>query len=68
MAIEFLAIVEEKLFSLLDGFVREDSDSVISIHHQDLNIAVRARTVVCEPDLPSKPEKVCVINNLFDRH
>ena len=33
MAIEFLAIVEEKLFSLLDGFVCEDSDSVISIHH-----------------------------------
>ena len=63
MAIEFLAVVEEKLFSLFDRFVREYSDSVISIHHQDLHITVRTRTVVGEPDLSSKPGRVCVINN-----
>ena len=51
-------VVEEELVARLDGPLGEDADSVVSVHHHHLGVAVGVDGVVGEPDLVPLPRRV----------
>merc|ERR1740128_1239210 len=53
-----LAVVEEELFPDLDAAVGVDSNPVVSVDEQDLDLTVGLRGVIGKPDMTSHPRRV----------
>ena len=53
---KFLAIIEEKFLSLLDVLVGVNSDSVITIHHENFHFAIWLGTMVSKPNFAPDPK------------
>ena len=66
MSMKILAVVKEKFFSLQNLLVGIDSDSMISVHHQNLHFTIGLGTVIGKSDLSPHPEKY-IFNCLFKK-
>ena len=57
MSVKVLAVIEEKLFSLLDLLVGVDADPVVAVHNEDLDGAVGLGAMISEANLATHPYK-----------